>query len=180
MECAIKILCKALARRLELYLPCLVGNDQNDLVKNRHGFHNIRRILNILLEKHDFKDTATLSLDQCQAFDRIELGFLFNVLPRFGIGVNFWRRIRLLYTSPTVEILTNNNLSKPFNLQRSTRQGCLLWPLLFVLAIEPLAMAIRAHEGITGITAGGFKHRIALYADDIILFLSNLKDSVPQ
>ncbi len=104
MECAIKILCKALARRLELYLLCLVGNDQNDLVKNRHGFHNICRILiyiiYILLEKHDFKDTAALSLDQCQAFDRIEWGFLFNVLPRFGIGVNFWRRMRLLYTSP--------------------------------------------------------------------------------
>ena len=28
MGCDIKILCKALARRLELYLPHLVGNDQ--------------------------------------------------------------------------------------------------------------------------------------------------------
>jgi len=87
MGCDIKILCEALARRLESYLPHLVDNDQKRFVKNRNGFHNIWHVVNILYEKHNFRDTAVLSLDARQAFGRIERGFLFNVLLRFGIGI---------------------------------------------------------------------------------------------
>ena len=52
------------------------------MIKN--GFMKIRQgFLNILSEKHNFSDTVLLSLDESQAFDRIEWHFLFNVLPQF-------------------------------------------------------------------------------------------------
>lgn len=57
--CDTKILRKALARRLDPYIPCIVHNDQNGFVRKRQGFHNIRRVLNIIHEKFDAKDTAT-------------------------------------------------------------------------------------------------------------------------
>ena len=179
MGCDTKILCKTLSRRLDKYLPQLINDDQQGFVQKRQGYHNVRRVLNVLHEKHNATDTAMLSVDACQAFDRIEWSYLFDVLQRFGLGKMFLKWIQLLYTNPTVEVLTNTTISRPFNLQRSTRQGCPLSPLLFTLAIEPLAMAVRTHTGISGIMIGGVDHRIALFADDIIFFLTNLENVFP-
>ena len=55
-----KILAKALAMRLEGYLPAIIHNDQNGFVKGRQAFHNIRRALNIIHEKTDTTDNCCL------------------------------------------------------------------------------------------------------------------------
>lgn len=71
-------------------------------------------------------------------------------------------------------IQTNNIISKPFLLYRGIGQGCPLSPLLFTLAIEPLPIAVCRNNDISGITIGILENKLALYVDDIILFLSNL------
>lgn len=179
MCCDTKILCKALARRLERYVPSLIPNDQNGFVLGRQAFHNIRRLLNILYEKYDAKDNAILSLDAEKAFDRIEWKYLMEVLARFGLGDSYLKWLRLLYTNPTAEILKNNQISQPFRLHRGTRQGCPLSPLLFLFAIEPLALAIRQHPRILGVKIKETEHKISLFADDVIIYLTSLASSIP-
>ncbi len=74
--------------------------------------------------------------------------------------------------------MRTNNHSKFFPLGRGTRQGCPLSPLLFALAIEPLAIALRCSP-MSGIFRGGVEHKVSLYADDLLLFVSDPANSIP-
>ena len=41
-------------------------------------------------------------------------------------------------------------------------------------------MAVRVHKSLSGLTIGKVDHHISLYADDIIFFLTYLKNSIPS
>lgn len=139
-----------MALRLEKCLPSLTHSDQNRFLKNRQACYNIRRTLNIIHEKKESQDACILSLDAEKAFDRVEWPYLLEVLSRFGCGTYFRQWVKLLYSGPCAEIMTNNYISKLFNLHRGTQHGCPLCPLLFVLALEPFAISIRNHPIIKG------------------------------
>lgn len=174
-----KIIAKVLARRLEKHLPSIIEPDQNGFIVGRQGFHNIRRVLDIIHSKKETPDMAMIGLDALKAFDMVEHTYLFEVLQRFGIGSYFLNWVKILYYDSRASVLTNHIVSKQFPLSRGTRQGCPLSPLLFVLAIEPLAITIRNNPEITGINIEGIENKIALFADDVVVFLTNMKKSVP-
>ena len=68
-------------------------------------------------------------------------------------------------------IILNDEKLKAFPLKSGTRQGCPLSPLL-----EVLATAIRAEKEIKGIQIGK-EVKLSLFADDIIFYIENPKDS---
>lgn len=120
-----------------------------------------------------------VSLDAEKAFDRSEWLYLLSVLQKMNFGPKFINMVKMLYNHPTAVIQTNSEISTLFSLERGTRQGCPLSPLLFALAIEPLAIAIHSHDAICGFTVLQFQHLISLYADDIMLYWTNIDSSVP-
>ena len=65
---------------------------------------------------------------------------------------------------------------KPFPLKSGTRQGCPLSPLLFNIVLELLATTIREEKEIKGIQIGK-EIKFSLFADDMILYIENPKDS---
>ncbi len=173
-----KIIAKVIARRLEPVLPSVISLDQNGFVKNRQAFHNIRRVLNVIHTREGTPDAAILSLDAEKAFDRTEWSYLFDVLSCFGFGNYFRKWIKILYTDPMAEVATNYLISSPFKLSRGTHQGCPLLPMLFVLAMELFAIAVRSHSSISGIKVLDTEHRIVMYADNTLLLLMDLNNSI--
>lgn len=176
-----KLLSKILALRLEKVLPYIVNEDQTGFIKGRNSSDNMRRLLNIIQLSQSHKDPAlVLSLDAEKAFDRVEWSYLFFALEGFGLGANFVNWVRVLYNFPTAAVLTNGLRSSNFPLHRGNRQGDPLSPLLFDLAIEPLAQAIRQNASISGIFVGDREHKITLYADDVLIHLLNPQTSIPS
>ena len=66
---------------------------------------------------------------------------------------------------------------KAFPLKSGTRQGCPLSALPFNIVLEVLATAIRAEREIKGIQIGKEEVKLSLFADDMILYIENSKDS---
>ena len=67
---------------------------------------------------------------------------------------------------------------KAFPLRSGTRQGCPLSPLLFNIVLEVLGTAIREEKEIKGIQIGKEEVKLSLFADDMILYIENPKDSI--
>ena len=65
---------------------------------------------------------------------------------------------------------------KAFPLRSGTRQGCPFSPLLFNIVLEVVAIAIREEKEIKGIQVGK-EVQLSLFADDMILYIENPKDS---
>ena len=66
---------------------------------------------------------------------------------------------------------------KAFPLRSGTRQGCPISPLLFNIVLEVLAMAIREDKEIKGIQIGKEEVKLSLFADDMVLYITNPKDA---
>lgn len=175
-----KLFTSIMAKRLEVLLPELINTDQTGFISQRQTHDNIRRTLHIINHiKKQKRKAALVSLDAEKAFDSVSWSFLYKVLERFGFHRNFINTIETLYTKPTARIKINGHLTDTIELARGTRQGCGLSPLLFSLYIEPLAQMIRETEDITGIAISGDVHKVALYADDVLIYLSEPTKSLP-
>lgn len=175
-----KILSKVLANRLERVVSDIVGTDQTGFIKGRLSSNNTRCLINIInhLNYHQIPG-AIVSMDAEKAFDRVELEYMFEVLRRFGFKSTFIDWVKILYKMPVASVLTNGLLSAPFKITRGTAQGSPLSPLLFSLAIEPLAIAVRQNINIGGTLIGTKQYKILLYADDILLTLTDPDKSIP-
>lgn len=87
--------------------------------------------------------------------------------------------MQLLYVDPVAKTRSGNRISGPFALGRGTRQGCpLSSPLLFALAIEPLACVLWSSPANTGFKCGEVEERVSLYADYLLLYLGDVGSSL--
>lgn len=133
-----------------------------------------------LLRLVELKNTPTvlLTLDVKKAFDRVHWEYLQATLSKIGFQGFALAAISTLSSTPSAKEFTSNVFSDEFSMSNGTRQGCPLSPLIFTLVMEPLAEAIRAFSEVTGITVAHDQHKIGLFADDVVLTLTNPESSL--
>ena len=114
-----------------------------------------------------------MTSDFTKAFDTLEWNFMLRVLNFFNFGESFIKWIKLLYEKPISYIKNNRHLSEQISTSRGIRQGCPVSGLLFILAVEVLALRIRSSISVKGLPTGNKHIKISQYADDGVLYLND-------
>lgn len=170
-----KICSKVMSMRLKLVLSEIVSVFQTCSIPGRSisdNLHLFRNIIDYVNQK--VMQLAFVNIDQEKAFDRVDHDYMFKVLDHFGFGPSFTQWIRLFYNNVYTSVLVNGFVSDPFNITRSVRQGCSLSPMLYILCLEPLALAIRRNPDIVGLSIPLSPEQIKVtqYADDLTVIIT--------
>ena len=80
-------------------------------------------------------------------------------------------------TNPELTSFSMVEKLKAFPLSSGIQQGSPLSPMLFNTDLEVLAMAIRDEKEIKGIQIGKEVVKLPIFADDMIIYLENPKDT---
>ena len=102
---------------------------------------------------------------------------MIKTLNKVGNEGTYLNIIKATCDKPTANIILNGEKLKAFPLRSGMRQGCPLSPLLFNIVSEVLATAIREEKEIKGIQIGKEEVKLSLFADDMILYIENLKNA---
>ena len=146
------------------------------------GWFNIWKSINVIhyINKLKDKNHMIISLDAEKAFDKIQHPFMIKVLERSGIQGPYLNMIKAIYSKPEANIKVNGEKLEAIPLQSGTRQGCPLSPYLFNIIFEVLARAIRQQKEIKGIQIGKEELKISLFADDMIVYVTDPKTSTRE
>ena len=118
-----------------------------------------------------------ISTDAEKAFDKIQHPFMTQSVQKAGTKGTYLNIIKVIYDKPRANIILKSKKLKAFPLKSGTRQRCPLPPLLSSIVLEVLATAIREEKEIKGIQIGKEKVKHSLFADHMILYIKNSKDS---
>jgi hypothetical protein len=88
--------------------------------------------------------------------------------------------VKAIYSKPVGNIKVNGEELEAIPLKSGTRQGCPLSLYLFIIVFEVLGRAIRQKKVIKGMQFGTEEVKISLFADDMIVYVSDPKNSTRE
>ena len=101
---------------------------------------------------------------------------MIKTLQKAGFERTYLSIIKAIYDKPTANIILNGEKLKAFSSKVRIRQG---YPLsrLFNIVLDILVTAIREGKETKGIQIGKEEVKLSLFAEDMILYTENLRDT---
>ena len=133
-----KIYTTILKTRMQETLDKIIGKNQTT-IENRTILHTLSTIRDIVDLSKLNKKFSVISLDFLKAFDRLDFGFIFLTLKKFGYGDKLIHMVKVCYNDIESKIKINDLLPEPFALKRGAMQGSPLSMFLYIIVPEILA-----------------------------------------
>ena len=172
LNCDYKIIAKAIANRLDLVLPDIVGEYQTGFMDGRSIHFNIRKtaeIISFLKSKNELGIIAMIDFEKC--FDRVEYRSIKGAMEYFGFGKKFIQMVFLLFMQLEICTTSNGYSSRLFVKGRDINQGCPASPKIYTICGEVMAQMIFKNGNIKGISLYGIEHIPSQFADDTGAYL---------
>lgn len=177
-----KIYADMLVQRLKTVLNKVISQDQTGFLPGRKMSNNVRLVIDAIeyLDWNPGKKAASVFVGAEKAFDKVSWRFVEKIIEKMEVGTRISTGFRAIYQDQKVNLIMNGEMTEYFKIERGTRHGCPLSPLLFVLILEVLNQVIRSEEEIRGITLGRVEYRIRAFADDMIVKIEEPTGSISK
>jgi len=132
-----KVFCRILLDRIDQAIDERLRQEQAGFRKGRGCTDQIFALRNIIEQCLEWNSPLVINfIDFKKAFDSIHRNSLWKILRSYGLPQKIVTLIQLFYQQFECSIINNNTLTDWFSVDSGVRQGCILSPILFIVAID--------------------------------------------
>ena len=165
-----KVFCIVLLNRLKQRLDEILREEQAGFRAGRSTMDQILVLRTIIEQCVEMQKTVVINfIDFRKAFDSVHRDSLWRILGLYGVPRKFIAVFKNMYMNSNCKVRMESGNSAPFDIVTGVRQGCILSPLLFIVAIDYI-MKKTTEVGMHGLKwVGDVKIADLDFADDIAL-----------
>ena len=131
-----KIFSHIILQRITTAVDGILRREQAGFRKGKSCIDHIFVLRQILEQSHEWNGSLyVVFVDFEKAFDSLHRDSLWKILRHYGIPQKLVNVTRSLYENFECRVVHNNQLTDPFMVETGVKQGCILSPLLFSIAI---------------------------------------------